>query len=132
MRIEFAARAAEARGVSPAEHDDRRVHQRLELLGSCEVREAGNGERVGVLEDLSLGGFRLGTPRVIAVGVRKEFLLGLPAPLESGERELRVAAECRWLRAQARGPGFVCGFEFTADNPAELKAQVGQVLHALG
>lgn len=118
--------------MSPLEPENRRAHQRLELLATFEVREAAGGERVGVLEDLSLGGFRLDTPRVIAVGVRKEFVLRLPAALPGGVRELGLAAECRWLRAQPKRPGFACGFEFCADNPPELKTQIGQILHGLG
>ncbi len=117
--------------VSPSDADNRRSHDRILLLAKVEVQDATSGEKLGVIEDLSLGGFRLSTPKVIAVGVRKELRIALPAALQ-GVGELRVVAECRWLRTQAKGPGFACGFEFTSDNPPELQGRIGELLHGLG
>lgn len=107
-----------------------RAHRRLAVLTALKVYEAGAADPIGAVEDLSLGGFRLGTPKVIAVGVRKQLRVPLPASYEAGEA-LEFEAECRWLRANPKGPGFQCGFEFGEATAAALQGALNLILRKL-
>jgi hypothetical protein len=116
--------------MAPAERDADRAHERMRVLSGVQAFEVGQQEPLGLLEDLSLGGFRLLTPKVIAVGVRKQLRVPLPAVLEAGAA-LEFEAECRWLRANAKGPGFQCGFEFGESFVAGLQPVLSAILHKL-
>jgi len=112
------------------ESDQKRAHDRRSVLAGLKTYEPGEAQPIGVLEELSLGGFRLATPRVIAVGVRKQLRIELPDALDAGEA-LEFEAECRWLRANPKGPGFQCGFEFGESSLASLHAAVSAILRKL-
>ncbi len=89
-----------------------RAHRRAVLLSVLRVYEPGSSDPLGTLEDLSLGGFRLSTRTVIA-------------------DLLEFEAECRWLRASSKGPGFECGFEFTQDCVARLETDLQALLRRI-
>jgi PilZ domain len=116
--------------MAPAESNEERAHRRQRVLSTIAVEELGVAEPIGVLEDLSLGGFRLGTPRVIAVGARKRLRIPLPAAYELGAA-LEFEAECRWLRANPKGPGFQCGFQFGTDCVERLQPELNAILRRL-
>jgi hypothetical protein len=112
------------------EIEKQRAHERRRVLAELRAYESGVAEPIGVLEDLSLGGLRLATPKVIAVGVRKQLRVLLPAALDAGAA-LEFEAECRWLRANAKGPGFQCGFEFSENCLASLQPVLSAILRKL-
>jgi hypothetical protein len=115
----------------PAESNNERAHRRLAVLGVIPVEELGVAEPIGVLQDLSLGGFRLGTPAVIAVGVRKRMRIRFPGSPELFA-EIEFEAVCRWLRADPKGTGFQCGFEFDAASLPRLAPTLTAVMRRLG
>ncbi|MBK7645294.1 MAG: PilZ domain-containing protein [Planctomycetes bacterium] len=116
--------------MASAEQDKERAHQRRGVLAELKVFEAGVAEPLGVMEDLSLGGFRLATPKVIAVGVRKQLHVPLPEKFGKGD-PLAGEAECRWLRANPKGPGFQCGFEFSEATASALAPLLNTILRQL-
>jgi hypothetical protein len=93
--------------MNPRQSDVERAHQRLLVLAGMQVFDLDLAEPIGALEDLSLGGFRLGAPKVIAVGVRK------------------------LLRVNAKGPGYQCGFEFTEACVVRLQPALNALLRKL-
>ena len=115
----------------PAESNHERAHRRLAVLGVIPVEELDVAEPIGVLQDLSLGGFRLGSPAVIAVGVRKRMRIRFPGSPELFA-EMEFEAVCRWLRADPKGTGFQCGFEFEPASIPRILPTLNFVMRRLG
>lgn len=116
--------------MPPSDPSDWRSSERVDVLSGLTVLDAASGEVPGRLADLSLGGFRLHSPRPIAVGTPLELSIELPAGWGLGQK-LDLRAECRWMRAEVKGPGFVNGFELEAGCAASVRPTLTEILRKL-
>ena len=105
-----------------------RQHTRLSFrhISRIQVTNRLNGEPMGYVADLSLGGLRLVARQPLAVGGCYDMLLHVP---EHGERvrEVPVVVICQWSRKDSRRDSFEMGFAL--DRPAPgFTALVAQLL----
>ncbi|HBC02061.1 PilZ domain-containing protein [Stutzerimonas kunmingensis] len=103
-----------------------RQHSRFSFrhISRIQVSNRLNGEPMGYVADLSLGGLRLVASQPLAVGGCYEMVLHVPG---HGERVRQVEAVviCQWSRKDSRRDSFEMGFAL--DRPsAEFTALVAE------
>jgi len=95
---------------------ERREFERRESLLPAEVTDAGTGEVVGLLADISNGGMMLRTEAPLARGTRLRLRVELP---DTGGRSGALAVETtvRWCEPDLDPSSHLAGLEFLGATP---------------
>ena len=85
---------------------------------------------MGLLRDIGLGGIRVASREVPALG--DDVLVTLVAPAQAGRAEAWIPVRVRmvWIGPAADGRGFESGYEFLEQTP-EIRERVTAVVHGL-
>jgi len=92
---------------------ERRDGERREAMMPAEVSDAGTGQVVGLLADISIGGMMLRTEAPLARGGR----LRLNVQVPGGDDALTVEASVRWCEPDLDPSMHLAGLEFRGATP---------------
>ena len=105
-----------------------RQHTRLTFrhLSRIMVSNRLNGEPMGYVADLSVGGLRLIAKQPLAIGGCYDMILHAPG---NGERvrDVGVVVICQWVRKDSRRDSFEMGFALDRPSPSFVDL-VGELL----
>ena len=100
---------------------EKRRFPRKSLQQPAEVLDNDTGVSMGVLEDVSRGGFALITDHPFRPSEQRNVTLILPGPLGT-HHLVSMIAECVWCQTLNRKQGFVTGFSLKAIEDQDLVA----------
>ena len=100
---------------------EKRRFPRKSLQQPAEVLDNDTGVLIGVLEDVSRGGFALVTDHQFIPAEQRNVTLILPGPLGT-HHLVSMVAECVWCQSLNRKQGFVAGFSLKAIQDQDLVA----------
>lgn len=93
-----------------------RAQPRHDLNVYLEVREAGSGQAVGHVVDLTTGGMRLVTTRVFEKGATQQLLIAMDIG-PGGAKTVPVSAVCTWAGRDVNPDLNAAGFRFENLSP---------------
>ena len=94
--------------MSQTKQEKRRFPRKI-LEKTTEVLDRDTGLSIGILEDVSKGGFSILTDQGVRPSETRNVTLILPGPQESAYR-VSMNAECVWCQANSEQADFAAGF----------------------
>ncbi len=126
------SRAGGKGGYRPQIERLKRHEKRSHLLYYLPIHDSGNGERLGVLGDLSRDGLLLVGPRPYQPGQRLHLRIqGEPGSELAGDIALEVTGEVRWSAPDAN-PAYTATGIRLLESDAETRRQLEELLERLG
>ena len=95
--------------MSQIQREKRRFPRKVLQNPDAEVFDNDTGQAIGVLGDVSKGGFSILTEQIVRPSETRNVTLILPGPLNSAYR-VSISAECVWCQTVNEQANFAAGF----------------------